>query len=73
MHRVFGMVSTQPSLDYTAAALATFFRHAPLGPQNQFYLIDNDRSINPAAFQHAVPHDMAACPEVLKKALGEME
>ena len=55
MHRVFGMVSTKASLDYTAEALATFFKYTPLGPQDQFYLLDNDRSINPSALKAAFP------------------
>jgi GT2 family glycosyltransferase len=55
MRRVFGMVSTQASLDYTAAALATFFQYTPLGPQDEFYLIDNDQSANLAALKAAFP------------------
>ncbi|MFN8389994.1 MAG: hypothetical protein U0136_06865 [Bdellovibrionota bacterium] len=40
--RVFGMISTILSTDYTWYALDTFFRHTPLRAEDRFLLIDND-------------------------------
>ena len=43
--KIFGMVHTEPSLRYTKTALQTFFEHTPLDSSDEFYLIDNDRSV----------------------------
>jgi hypothetical protein len=39
---VYGMVTTQPSQIYTPYALSSFFQATPFGPDDRFFLIDND-------------------------------
>ena len=53
--RVFGMVTTRPSAQYTVSALSSFFRFSELRDGDQFYLIDNDRSLNLEAVRRAYP------------------
>ncbi len=43
--RLFGMVSTAPSLEYTRTAIATFAATTPLHPGDTFLLVDNDGSL----------------------------
>ena len=38
----YGMVNTSRSSAYTLPALQSFFRHTPLGPDDRFFLFDND-------------------------------
>ncbi|HVB37669.1 MAG TPA: hypothetical protein VND92_03995 [Vicinamibacterales bacterium] len=45
MNVVFGMVSTRHSFALTKVAIDSFLRTTPLGPGDEFLLIDNDRSI----------------------------
>ncbi|RIL12151.1 MAG: hypothetical protein DCC75_00965 [Proteobacteria bacterium] len=42
--KLFGMVSTKDSLEYTKHALDTFARSTPLSAEDRFILIDNDGS-----------------------------
>jgi GT2 family glycosyltransferase len=42
MARLFGMVTTSASSDYTVASLESFFRHTPFDADDRFLLIDND-------------------------------
>lgn len=45
--KIFGMVTTRASEKYTLPALESFFRHTPLAPDDEFYLIDNDGGYAP--------------------------
>src|SRR5271155_1158570 len=47
MRKLFGMVTTRHSSEYTVAALESFFRRTPLEDDDQFLLIDNDGNWNP--------------------------
>lgn len=42
--RVFGMISTEKSLDYTIPALRSFIAQTELQSDDEFHLIDNDKS-----------------------------
>ena len=42
----FGMVNTTSSSAYTLPALQSFFRHTKLGPQDRFFLIDNNNDLS---------------------------
>lgn len=44
--KVFGMTSTRHSRDYTPHALETFFKHTCLESGDEFFLIDNDQSLD---------------------------
>src|SRR6476661_2500114 len=46
MARLFGMVTTRDSGEYTAVALESFFRHTRMGAGDGFVLIDNDGAWN---------------------------
>ncbi|MFN8389486.1 MAG: hypothetical protein U0136_04270 [Bdellovibrionota bacterium] len=43
--KLFGMVSTRSSVEYTYHALSSFFRNTPLDSSDSFTLIDNDGSV----------------------------
>ena len=42
--RVFGMISTEKSIEYTVPALRSFIAQTTLQPEDEFHLIDNDKS-----------------------------
>jgi GT2 family glycosyltransferase len=46
MARLFGMVTTRDSGEYTVVALESFFRHTPIGAGDAVLLIDNDGAWN---------------------------
>lgn len=48
--RVFAMVTTSGSASYTPHALASFFKHTPLRPEDRFYLIDNDGDYSASSY-----------------------
>lgn len=47
------MVTTRSSASYTGPALASFFRHTTLGPEDRFLLIDNDGAENTISAPYA--------------------
>jgi hypothetical protein len=49
---VFGMVTTNHSHAYTDYALSSFFRMTALGPDDLFFLIDNDGTYNRPLSRH---------------------
>jgi GT2 family glycosyltransferase len=55
MLRLFGMVSTASSRDYTPLALSSFFAHTALREGDRFLLIDNDASLDAATLRAAHP------------------
>jgi len=48
MPRLFGMVTTRESGEYTGVALESFFRHTTMGVGDAFLLVDNDGAWNGA-------------------------
>ncbi len=46
--RIFGMITTAASGEYTPYALETFFTHTPLTSTDQFFLLDNDGDSDPS-------------------------
>ena len=67
--KVFGMVSTKNSVDYTPYALRSFFEHTACSAEDDFILIDNDGSLDKEQLteefpqiifvQHEQPHSFA--------------
>ena len=54
--KVFGMISTAKSREYTFPALQSFFAYTPLKADDEFHLIDNDAgSLDPADLKQRFP------------------
>ncbi|RMG44187.1 MAG: hypothetical protein D6719_02340, partial [Candidatus Dadabacteria bacterium] len=63
--KVFGMVTTASSAQYTPLALESFFKNTCLDRRDLFFLIDNDGSLDPAVIEPYEHVNLIVNPEPL--------